>query len=77
MYFDKIFEFFKRLHNSTRYNGTGIGLGICKKIIENYEGQIMVDSKIDEGTTFTIQIPITQEKIRPFPKEQKLELTNS
>lgn len=56
-YFDKIFEFFKRLHNASEYSGTGIGLGLCKRIVENYKGEIIVESEIGKGTCFTINLP--------------------
>lgn len=56
-YFDTIFLLFKRLHNKDDYNGTGLGLSICKKAIEKHKGIIKVNSKINEGTTFTISIP--------------------
>ena len=57
-YFDKIFEFFKRLHNTSEYQGTGIGLGLCKRIVENYNGEIIVESQIGKGTCFTINLPL-------------------
>lgn len=59
-YYDQIFEFFKRLHTSEKYPGTGLGLGLCKKIITNYNGSISVKSELNKYTTFTIGFPITQ-----------------
>ena len=53
----KIFELFQRLHNQNEYSGTGIGLAICKKIIENHKGFIVADSTLNEGTTFHIYFP--------------------
>jgi len=56
-YFETIFEYFKRLHNYAKYAGTGLGLGLCKKIISSYNGQITVQSFPQKGSTFTISLP--------------------
>lgn len=53
-YFEKIFEMFQRLHNKEEFQGTGIGLGICKKNIEQLGGQIKVESIVGIGTIFTL-----------------------
>ena len=57
-YFDKIFEFFKRLHTQDAYEGTGLGLGLCKKIVEGMGGRIEVESTLGEGSTFRVFLPL-------------------
>jgi PAS domain S-box-containing protein len=54
---ESIFTLFKRLHSSTEFPGTGIGLAICKKIVENHLGAIKAEGKIGIGATFTIFLP--------------------
>jgi signal transduction histidine kinase len=56
-YQDKIFEVFQRLHNKPDYEGTGIGLSIVKKIVENHNGSIRATSRPGQGATFDIFIP--------------------
>jgi hypothetical protein len=58
-YAEKIFILFNRLHNKNEYSGTGIGLSICKKIVENHNGYITAEGKLDQGSVFTIYLPIT------------------
>jgi len=55
--YDKIFDMFKRLHSRAHYEGTGIGLAICKKIVERHRGRIRIESKTGERTTFFIELP--------------------
>ena len=56
-YYDKVFGMFSRLHNQGEYEGSGLGLSICKKIIDKLGGKIIIDSKIGVGTTFEIVLP--------------------
>ena len=64
--FESIFGIFSRLHNRTKYEGTGIGLASCKKIVEFYGGKIWLTSKTGTGTTFYISYPNILEKKSPI-----------
>lgn len=57
-YAEEIFGMFKRLHHNSEFQGTGIGLALCKKIVEQHKGYISARSKVNEGSTFIISLPL-------------------
>lgn len=57
-YAEEIFGMFKRLHQNGEFEGTGIGLALCKKIVEQHNGFISARSKVNEGSTFIVSLPI-------------------
>ncbi|OUC15424.1 MAG: hypothetical protein B0A82_06725 [Alkalinema sp. CACIAM 70d] len=62
-YRDRIFEVFQRLHGRSDYEGTGIGLSICRKIVERHRGTIVPYSQPGAGTTFVITFPLQQQAV--------------
>jgi signal transduction histidine kinase len=61
MYLDRIFQAFQRLHGRDGYEGTGIGLAICHKIVERHRGHITARSQPDQGATFLVYLPLHSE----------------
>lgn len=60
---DRIFEVFQRLNNAPYTKGSGIGLAICKKIVQNYKGFIEAEGQLDQGARFSVYLPVDQEAL--------------
>jgi PAS domain S-box-containing protein len=59
-YLDKIFAVFQRLHGRTEYEGTGVGLAVCRRIVDRHHGSIIAHSQPGEGATFLVTLPVNQ-----------------
>lgn len=75
-YADEIFMVFKRLHNYHEFEGSGVGLSICKKIVDRHNGSIRAESKMDEGSKFILEFPTIKLK-SPSESDTRIEKLNA
>jgi PAS domain S-box-containing protein len=64
-YLEKIFAVFQRLHGRSEYEGTGVGLAVCRRIVDRHHGSITAKSKPGEGATFIVTLPVRHTKSQP------------
>jgi signal transduction histidine kinase len=68
-YSEQIFVMFKRLHQNNMYEGTGIGLALCKKIVEEHNGFISAKSTLGEGSVFIVSLPVKNDQLKEVTAE--------
>lgn len=74
---ERVFEIFSRLHGDGEYEGTGIGLAICQKIIERHEGSLWLESVEGQGTIFHFTLPLFQPEKNELPQEADIQLASA
>jgi signal transduction histidine kinase len=72
-YAEKIFAMFSRLHQGPEYQGTGIGLALCKKILEQHKGYISARSAVNKGATFILSFPVYNSVATEVPAKAGVE----
>ena len=70
-YLSAIFEVFKRLHTADAYPGTGIGLSICKRVVERHSGRLWAESEAEQGTTFWFTLPVIKDEPEAKPAPER------